>query len=89
MSGVMARQKPSKRLLLMISEKTGASIEWLETGQGEPYQRGGTQQGASDPPELVRVINSAREAYYGVQDEGDRLILAGKLIKYINELRNL
>jgi len=82
LSGVMTSRKPSRRLLLMIGEKTGASLDWLETGEGKPYISGNPQH---DPPELTRVLEKTRMVLGGMENEADRFEMAADLMRILEK----
>ncbi|WP_224962547.1 helix-turn-helix domain-containing protein [Geomonas subterranea] len=79
LSGVMSIRKPSKRLLVMIAEKTGANLEWLVSGDGEVYRPG--IQGPEDPPELARVIEEARKMWDTLDDDVERFEMAAMMLR--------
>lgn len=83
LSGLMSNRKPSKRLLIMLSEKTGANIDWLLTGEGEIYRRG--TQPAEDPPELARVIDETRRMWENLEDDAERYEMAAIMLRTIGE----
>lgn len=78
LSGVMSTRKASKRLMVMIAEKTGANLEWLVTGKGDIYRH---PQQPEDPPELARVIDEARRVWDNLDDEIDRFELAALMLR--------
>lgn len=79
LSGVMSSRKPSKRLLVMIAEKTGANLEWLSTGEGDIYRQG--FRGAEDPPELAKVIDEARRMWDSLDDDVERYEMAATMLR--------
>jgi len=78
LSGIMGTRKPSKRLVIMIAEKTGANPEWITTGTGDIYAR---EMPSEDPPELRQVIETARATWGALNDPGQRFELAATLLK--------
>lgn len=79
LSGVMSIRKPSKRLLVMISEKTGANVDWLTTGEGDVYRK--PSRGEEDPPELARVIDEARRMWDNLEDDVERYEMAATMLR--------
>lgn len=82
LSGVMSTRKPSRRLLIMISEKTGASIDWLETGEGDIYKK--EFRATEDPPELARVIDEARRMWDNLDDDVERYEMAAIMLRTLS-----
>lgn len=73
LNGVMSLTRPSnasRHLLERISEKTGASLSWLETGEGEPFPGGAHFE--EEPAELTDVIKRLRQLYHSTPDEAER-----------------
>lgn len=79
LSGVMSNRKPSKRLMVMIAEKTGANLDWLLTGEGEIYRPG--SKGVEDPPELQKVIDEARRMWENLDDDVERYEMAALMLR--------
>ena len=82
LSGVMSTRKPSKRLLIMISEKTGANVDWLATGEGDVYKK--DNRTADDPPELARVIEEARKMWDNLDDDVEKYELAAIMLRTLS-----
>lgn len=60
-SGIMRDKKCSKHLLILIAEKTGASVDWLETGKGDAYASGALP--FIRPPELVKIFTETEQLW--------------------------
>lgn len=79
LSGVMSTRKPSKRLLVMIAERTGANLDWLTNGEGDVYRKGFGEP--EDPPELAKVIDEARKMWENLDDDIERLEMAATMLR--------
>jgi len=81
LSGVMSDRKPSKRLVLMIVEKTGVNLDWLANGTGPIYQQ--TGEPPCDPPELAKVISRAREVWPAIEDARQEKRVAEDMLRHL------
>lgn len=81
LSGLMSNRRPSNRTLTLISEKTGASLEWLQTGEGDVYIKGSSHE---DPPELANVIDKARELWDNFEDV-ERYEMAANMLRVLTQ----
>lgn len=84
LSGIMNTRKPSKRLIVMIAEKTGANPRWITDGTGDIYVRAVHHE---DPPELQQVIETARTAWDNLIDADDRYAVAAELLRVLKPYR--
>lgn len=85
LSGIMTSRKPSRLLMSTIAEKTGASLEWIEHGTGEPYVH---RPEETDPPELAQVIEKTR-ALWEELPLAERYEMAAVLLREIDKRRKV
>lgn len=83
LSGIMTSRKPSRLLIATIAEKTGASLEWIVSGTGEPYAH---KPEEADSPELAQVIEKTRELWEELP-LADRYEMAAVLLREIEKRR--
>lgn len=84
LSGIMKKKVPSRRLLLMVSEKTRASMGWLESGVGEVYQ--GSATPPQKPPELEKIISESIKVWKTMEDI-ERYEAAGIILRTLARIR--
>ena len=83
LSGIMSTRMPSRRILQIIANYTGANLLWLETGQGNQYAKA---EPLDDHPELDRVIKESVKIWGLSLEEfplSERYEMAYQLLKII------
>ena len=85
LSGIMTNRNPSRLLMATIAEKLGASLEWIESGAGEPYVQ---KETSADPPALAQVIEETRSLWEELP-LAERYEMAAVLLREIEKRRKV